>query len=91
MDHFRGSSKPLPEHVIARLSIGQYGKLARMSGMSKQHISRALNGYRGLSFHSAARLAMAADVSLDHLYAFILSQPRLTFCGRKTRGDKAAA
>ena len=69
------------------LGPGNYRRIARKAKLSPQHVGRLLKGKRGASFHVAARVAQAAGVTLDALYAFITSQPELIIKGRRTVAD----
>lgn len=80
-------TRSLPAHVVTKLSRGQYGPIARRAGLAPQHVGRVLRGMKGASLHVAARIAHAADVTLDDMYRFILQQPELNIQGRKTRRE----
>lgn len=71
-----------------RLTAGNYRRIARGAGLTPQHVARTLKGKRGASLHVAYRIAKAAGVSLDELYAFITSHPDIVVRGRRTRGDQ---
>lgn len=73
--------------VESRLGQGNYRRIAAVSGLTPQHVGRVLRGIRGASFHVAARIADAADVSLDELHRYIVGQPGLRIRGRRTTQD----
>lgn len=77
----------VPREAKRRLS--NFKQIARISGLSHSHVSRALRGKKGLTFHVAAVIAQAADVRLDHVYNFILRSKDLTIRTRKTRKPRA--
>lgn len=77
----------VPRGVKARLS--NFRQIARISGLSRTHVSRVLSGSRGATIHVFAVIAQAADVRLDHLYNFVISQPGLKIRTRKTRKPRA--
>lgn len=52
-----------------RLSAGNFGRIARRTGFTEQHISRVCRGLREPSFDVAAVIAEAAGVTLDQLHA----------------------
>ena len=52
-----------------RLSAGQFGRIARRTGLTKQHVSRVCRGLREPTFDVAKVIAEAAGVTLDELHA----------------------
>lgn len=67
---------------------GNYLRIADKAGVTPGHVSRVLRGSKGASLHVAARIARAAGVTLDELYAHILAQPTLRVQGRCTLADR---
>jgi transcriptional regulator with XRE-family HTH domain len=57
--------------VARAIGPGNYHRLARATGYTPQHVSRVLRGKVGASFVAANRIANAAGVTLDELYAYI--------------------
>lgn len=55
-----------------RLGMGNFGRIAKRTGFTKQHVSRVLRGLREPSFDVAAVIARAAGVTLDELHAHTL-------------------
>lgn len=77
----------VPFEVARRLANKR--QIARISGLSMVHVSRSLKGQNGLTFHTAAVIAEAADVRLDHLYNYILMSGDLVIRSRPTRTGRA--
>lgn len=74
---------------VTELGPGNYRRIAKVAGLSSTHVSRALRGERGLSLVIAARIARAANVTLDELYTHISASPRHRPFGRRTRAEAA--
>lgn len=55
-----------------RLSPGNFGRLARRTGFTKNHISRVLRGIRKPTFDAAAIIAREAGVTLEELHEWTL-------------------
>lgn len=51
-----------------RLGNGNYGRISRRTGLTKQHVSRVLRGLREPTLDVAALIAREAGVTLDELY-----------------------
>lgn len=63
------------DHGLASiLGPGNYKPLARKAGLSAVHVSKALRGKVGLTLDAAARIADAAEVSIDDLLYYIDGQ-----------------
>lgn len=45
--------------------------IAKVTGMTRQHVNRALKGENGLTLESAAKIAKAAKITLDQLWGHI--------------------
>lgn len=63
-----------PHPLADSLGRGNYKPLARKAGLSAVHVSKALRGKVGLTLGAAARIADAAEVSIDDLFDYIDSQ-----------------
>lgn len=64
------------DEIARRLAPGQYLSLSQATGLSRQHIANVLKGRGseaegGISLFAAARLAAAADITIDQVYAFV--------------------
>jgi Helix-turn-helix. len=55
-----------------RLGPGNFGRIARRTGISKNHVSRVLRGLREPSFDVAADIASAAGVTMETLHEWTL-------------------
>ncbi len=75
--------------MTAVLGPGNYRRIARGARLTPQHVGRVLGGRRGTSLEVGARIAAAAGVTLDQLYAFIKATPSYHNHGRKTMADRA--
>lgn len=60
-----------------RLSPGNFGRIAKRTGHTKQHISRVCRGLRVPSFDVAANIARAAGVTMDQLHAHTLKSRKM--------------
>lgn len=58
------------ESIATRLGSGNFGRIARRTGYTKQHVSRACQGKREPSLDVAKHLADAAGVTLDQFYTY---------------------
>lgn len=67
------------------LGPGNYGRIARLSGTSPEHVSRVCRGLRGTSLIAAHRIAEAAGVTLDELYRYVSTSSTFVATGRKTQ------
>jgi hypothetical protein len=77
--------------TVSKLAPGNYRRICRGCEISPQHIARVVTGRKGASLHVAKRIAVAAGVSLDELYAYIVNSPALKVRGRRTVADAKAA
>ena len=59
-----------------KLGQGNFHAIARKADINPAHVSRVLRGLRGASMDTAGRIAKAADVTVDELYAYIAAQRR---------------
>lgn len=66
-----------PHPLADSLGPGNYKPLARKAGLSAVHVSKALRGKVGLTLGAAARIAEAAEVSIDDLLDYIDSQAQI--------------
>lgn len=55
--------------VASRLGPGQYGRIARRTGLDRLYISRVCRGLREPSFDVAKMIADGAGITLDELWA----------------------
>lgn len=58
-----------PALIARRLGPGNFGRIARRTGIDKQHVSRSCQGLREPSLDVAGLIAEAAGVSLDEFWA----------------------
>jgi 3-keto-L-gulonate-6-phosphate decarboxylase len=72
------------EKTKKQLAYGRYHLIARHAGLSPQHTSRVINGKVGCSIHVAARIALASGITIDQLYAYMITRPTLVVKGRRT-------
>lgn len=68
---------------------GNFRFIARQAGLTPGFVARALQGRRGMSLSTAARIAKAAHVSIDDLYAHVTSL-QVPIPGRPTRRNPSA-
>lgn len=73
--------------IESRLGPGNYRRIAKSAQLVPQHVSRVLKAQKGCSLEVAARIARAAGVSIDAMYAFIASHPHYRNRGRRTRAE----
>lgn len=71
------SAELRPHPLADSLGPGNYKPLARKAGLSAVHVSKALRGKVGLTLGAAARIADAAEVSIDDLLDYIDSQAQI--------------
>jgi transcriptional regulator with XRE-family HTH domain len=84
---YRRTTAPPTIDTVSKLAPGNYRRICRGCGISPQHIARVVTGRKGASLHVANRIAVAAGVTLDELYAFIVNSPALKVRGRRTVAD----
>lgn len=57
-----------PDLIGRRLGPGNFGRIARRTGIDKQHVSRSCQGLREPSLDVAGLISQAAGVSLDEFW-----------------------
>lgn len=56
------------------LGPGNYGRIAKKSGYTRQHVGRVLRAENGTTLESARTIATAAGVTIDQLHEYISKQ-----------------
>jgi transcriptional regulator with XRE-family HTH domain len=67
------TARPIAE-LNEVLGYGQYGSLARKTGLSRQQVSRVMKGLSGTPLTTASQLAKAAGVTLDEMAMYVQHQ-----------------
>lgn len=70
------------DRVNQKLGYGKYSKLALATGMRVEHISRVWRGQRSVSFTAGYRIAKAAGITMEQLYAVMCADPQ-SICRRE--------
>lgn len=80
------TARPIAE-LAEVLGYGQYGSLARKTGLSRQQVSRVMKGLSGTPLTTARQLAKAAGVTLDEMSMYVEYQVKKRSGGRKRRSS----
>jgi transcriptional regulator with XRE-family HTH domain len=76
------TSRPMSE-LAEVLGYGQYGSLARKTGLSRQQVSRVMKGLSGTPLTTARQLAKAAGVTLDEMAMYVEHQTKRRNGGKR--------
>lgn len=60
------------ESIDIRLGPGNFGRIARRTGITKNHVSRVLRGLRRPTFDYAYLIAREGGVTMEQLYDHIV-------------------
>ncbi len=65
------------------LGSGNYKRIARLTGLSRQHVGRVLNGRGRPSIRTASAISTAVGVDIDVLITFIESKRDMVTYGEE--------